>query len=84
VWILSVIGRQSKVLYLSVGAKAEIALLWGITQHRMVNIYPYIAPETSVKVYHSTLRSTPEEAISDHHRGGCLKPGAKAVWHTGP
>jgi hypothetical protein len=31
-------------------------------------------PETSVKDFHSTLRSTPEERRSHQHRGGNLKP----------
>ena len=30
-------------------------------------------PETSVKVYHSTLRNSPEERRSHQHRGGSLK-----------
>jgi hypothetical protein len=34
---------------------------------------PICCPETSVKVYHSTLRNTPEERRSHQHRGVSLK-----------
>jgi hypothetical protein len=61
------------------------ALVWLITQRRMVILYLRFgttyrsnlqgsrSPETSVKDYHLTLRNNPEQHTCRQHRGGNLK-----------
>jgi hypothetical protein len=46
------------------------ALFWGITKG---NPLPTFRDGVSVKDYHSTLRSTPEERRSHEYRGGSQK-----------